>query len=415
MNSFTKTGYVLLAVVLRATFGAEHPALSVSTDFTGGSAEVMALDRETGVIHIRPALQEARGWPCWWYVRVDGATAGKHVTLRVSGNPGIFRPKGKPLAADWAQPLRAVISTDDRNWTQTDNVVMEASTKTAAYRVVAPDTRFWLAWGPPFLPSHATTVLKEMAAADPNARLFNLATSRGGRPVVGIRIGSSDAPAAVWVQARQHAWECGSSWVSLGFLKWVNGDDPLARTLRESAELFIVPVMDVDNVALGAGGKGALPHDHNRDWSDHPLYPEVAAAQRYLRDLDQAERLRLFVDLHNPSPSDQRSFFYGPRDDEAMPRPVKANYSRWLAVAALEITDPLPIQLSYRFPTYAGTEKERSRMSAAWVRNNTTAERVTSVTLESSWNTTASTQEGYLTMGEQLGRTVAYFLAPESP
>jgi hypothetical protein len=405
----------LLFSILSLAIAAEGAPLSVSTDFPGGSAEVLALDSETGTIHIRPPLQEGRGWPCWWYFRVDGASAGQPLTLKLSGNPGVFRPGGAALAANWAQPVRAAISSDDRAWSQTGDAVIDGSTKTAVYRFEAPGARFWMAWGPPFLPSHATALLEQTAAAHPDAEPFTLATTKGGRPVKGIRLGKPDAPAAVWVQARQHAWEAGSSWVGQGFLNWVTSEDPLARTLRETTEIYFVPIMDVDNVATGAGGKDAVPRDHNRDWADQPLYPEVAAAQRRLAELDQSGRLRLFLDLHNPGPGDKQSFFFGPFDYETMPGPIRAKYSRWLSLATAEITGPLPIQPQYRFATYVRTEEERGRMSSGWVRNHTGPERVASITLETSWNTPESTQSGYLEIGGQLGRTVARFLKTESP
>jgi murein tripeptide amidase MpaA len=113
----------------------------------------------------------------------------------------------------------------------------------------------------------------------------------------------------VWVQARQHAWESGSSWVARGFMEWVLGDSEKAETLRWSAEIMGVPVMDVDNTATGNGGKDALPYDHNRDWSDLPNLNETKAAQARVKDLIQAGRMDVFLDLHNPGPDDPTFFF----------------------------------------------------------------------------------------------------------
>ncbi|MCB1089662.1 MAG: hypothetical protein KDM63_21660, partial [Verrucomicrobiae bacterium] len=153
---FSRSSFGLAAATLALlTLGRSGATagLTISTDFPGGSAEVVAVDDSAGTLHIRPALREGRGWPCWWYLRVDGATAGQSITLQVSGNPGPFRPGGAALAANWAQPIRASISADDRTWTQTGDGVIDPATKTATYPVTAPAERFWLAWGPPFLPS----------------------------------------------------------------------------------------------------------------------------------------------------------------------------------------------------------------------------------------------------------------------
>ena len=118
---------------------------------------------------------------------------------------------------------------------------------------------------------------------------------------------ASEQPAkfGVWVQARQHAWEAGSSWVGRGFAEWAASDDPAAIDLRRRASIWYVPIMDVDRVAIGAGGKESTPRDHNRDWSDHPHYPAVAAAQSRILAADKAGRFDLFVDLHNPGSTER--------------------------------------------------------------------------------------------------------------
>ena len=57
--------------------------ITVATDFEGGSAKVLALDQATKTVRICPAGDPARGWPCWWYLRVDGLAKGDKLTLEV--------------------------------------------------------------------------------------------------------------------------------------------------------------------------------------------------------------------------------------------------------------------------------------------------------------------------------------------
>ena len=61
-----------------------------------------------GLIHICPAVHEGRGWPCSWYLRINGLTPGQQVTLKVSANAKPFRD-GQRLAASWSQPQRTAI------------------------------------------------------------------------------------------------------------------------------------------------------------------------------------------------------------------------------------------------------------------------------------------------------------------
>lgn len=404
----TRARHHIAALVLPLLFpGFARPGpLAVSTDFPGGSAEVRAIDEGEGRIEIAPSHHENAGWPCWWYFRVDGARPGRRLTLRVGASDKPYRGDTK-LAAGWSLPQRAVISADDVAWAHTaPGVVTNGG---ATYEITAPAGRFWVAWGPPFLPSHAEALLRSVAEESPGSERFELAKTREGRPVNGIRIGTPNAPGAVWVQARQHAWETGSSWVGSGLVEWIAGDDPAAVALREMAEIWFVPIMDVDRVTIGAGGKESVPRDHNRDWDEAPIYPEVAAAQRRLLGLAEGGRLRLFLDLHNPGPGDKRPYFYGPLDYEQMPAPQRGNYDRFLRCAVEAMRGPLAIDPKYRFATYVKTDEERRRVSGAWVRRHG-GENAVAVCLETAWNTPDSTAEGYRRVGREFAQAVARYL-----
>ena len=58
--------------------------IAVTTDFPGGSATVKSIDRKSGVIHITPKTHSERGWPCWWYLKVEGAQKGQFIILKLT-------------------------------------------------------------------------------------------------------------------------------------------------------------------------------------------------------------------------------------------------------------------------------------------------------------------------------------------
>lgn len=425
-TSFSRATLVGLIVVcpLSAPFFAVSAAaaegLRVSTDFPGGSGEVIALDAAKQELHLCPSLHEGQGWPCWWYVRLDGLRTGELVTVTLSAQPKPYRGKmpegtqaegkgadrGVVLAASWSQPDRAMLSVDQSAWTATPPC-RRLDGRFAVYTFAAPAATAWLAWGPPFVPADAEALLAKVAAQTADAERFTLATTRGGRPVPGIRVGTGAR--VVWVQARQHAWEAGSSWVGRGFLEWVASDDASATALRKAVTVTFIPIMDVDRVALGAGGKEAVPRDHNRDWSAAPIYPEVAAAQAQLADYSAVGRLAFFLDLHNPGPSDRQPFFFGPFGLDEMPTADRDAYLRWHEIAAVHINGPLPLASKYRFATYVTTQEERDRMSSGWARNHAPPGAL-AMTLETAWNNPHSTAAGYQTVGRQLAQALARFL-----
>jgi hypothetical protein len=408
MKYLVFAGLISVSFTLKAD--SDLSSIKVSTDFPGGSAVVKTVDNKTGVIQISPRVQSQRGWPCWWYCKIDGAKKGQSITLQLTANTGAYK-RGRVLSAAWSQPDRAAISIDNVVWTQTEKCAKQDGV--AVYRIEAPAESFWLAWGPPFLPSHTEDVLNAVKKTLSHATIFELAKTRGGRSVRGIRIGNvseTDSPRyGVWVQARQHAWEAGSSWVGRGFIEWLASDDQAAIDLRRIATVYYVPIMDVDNVALGAGGKDAVPRDHNRDWDDKPNYPEVAAAQKRILQLNDEQRFDVFVDLHNPGGGERRPYFFGPINLDKLSSIQQQNHARWLAISKTAISGPLELEPRYKFATYVRTKEERNRMSANWVRNHT-AKHVLSTTLETVWNTPHSTQKGYMTVGAQLGRVVSRYL-----
>jgi hypothetical protein len=385
--------------------------LRVSADFEGGSAIVESVDQDKRVVRLMPGGDPQRGWPCWWFVRVDGLEKDERMTLDLGGSDRPARNNGKdtgkPLAANWAMPVKAAVSSDREKWMKSAPGKREKGRM--LYEITGTGGPMWIAWGPPFTPSDTDALLTQMEKRLSSAKSFELAQTREKRPVRGLRVSEGEGAArrGVWVQARQHAWESGASWVARGFAEWLASDDADARWLRANAEVVIVPIMDVDNVATGNGGKEAAPRDHNRDWDDQPIHPEVAAAQQQLRAWAKEGRLDVFLELHNPGYADLRPFFFaGPED--LLPAAARANRADFLKLACRHIAEPLALEDKIRItgPEYHPLWRQ---ISTQWVTEHGNPQTFAGC-LETSWNTPQSNTEGYRTVGRQLGQTVAEYL-----
>ena len=207
---------------------------------------------------------------------MNGITPGETITLRLRGStvtvakPGA--PPQKPLASSWAMPTQAAFSIDGETWLHTEKGTRQD--EWMIYTLKPEAASVFVAWGPPYTPSTAPKFVRAMSEKSPHAKATELCRSRGDRAVPMLHIQEGERTPeqrfGVWVQARQHAWESGSSWVAQGFAEWLLSDATDAAWLRQHAEIFIVPIMDVDNTATGNGGKDAQPQDHNRDWSAQP-------------------------------------------------------------------------------------------------------------------------------------------------
>jgi len=392
---------VLVFTVLLTTTASLHaalPLLSIDFNFPAGSAVVEEVDQVARSIRISPAVHKDRGWVCWWFFKLHGIQPGETITLNVGEAP-------------WATPDRAAISLDGKTWKQTPAGTREGKRITYRFEVNAKEC--WLAWGPPFTPEDAKQLIDDATKATLHAKAFELCKSRGDRPVPAMHI-EEPSPSStkidrygVWISARQHAWESGSSWVCRGLVEWLVSDDPRAISLRQRARFDIVPIMDIDNAAIGAGGKEEKPHDHNRDWSDAPHWPAVAAAQARIAEQDKLGQFDLFVDLHNPDAGSKQPFFFiSPRDK--LGELQLRNLDHFLAAAKLEITGPLPIAKDTR-ESGPGYDQGWKQISKNWVTFNCRPQ-VVSATLETAWNTPHSTTDGYRIVGRQLGLAIERYL-----
>lgn len=371
--------------------------LSVHIDFPGGSAEVESIDQEKRSIRLMPADHPGHGWRCWWYFRLEGLAAGETFTLDIGDAP-------------WATPDRATVSNDGRkSWQHTAKG--KRKKKRIVYSYTAKkDGPHWFAWGPPFVIADANELIQNASKKGGDwATPFILTKSRNGHEVPSIRIREAKEPSiGIWIQARQHAWESGSSWVCRGFLEWLVSPD--AAALRQHAEIVVTPIMDVDNVELGAGGKNQKPWDHNRDWREEPHWPEVAAAQKGIAALHKEGRFNLFVDLHNPGAGERESYFFSTPRDRLSPKGIE-NLIAFNAAAKEFITDPIPFSGNMIESGAKYDPKNWRYISKNWVSELTHDSATVAVTLETVWNTPGSNAEGYRKTGRQLGQAIKKYVA----
>lgn len=389
-------------------------ALAVESDFEGASVRVMNVDAASQTVQFMPGGDPKRGWPCWWCFRIEGLDARKPLTLRLHASDlpmpqanGL--PSNKPLAAEWSMPERASFSTDGKSWKKTPPGARVEGVMTYTFPVEGSSVL--VAWGPPFTPATSAALVRNMAEGSAAAEEQELCKSREGRSVPMLRVCEGDRVEArrfgIWVQARQHAWESGASWVCQGFTEWLMSPEAGPTWLRQNAEIYIVPIMDIDNTATGNGGKEATPQDHNRDWTEKPNWNEVAAVQKYIREFAKEGRMDVFLDLHNPAPKDAKAFFYA-LPDELVKEPMLTNRKRLFSLTRSEVGSVFPMMDG---PKYDGPKYHPlwRQMSGTWVTMNGNPHTV-AVCLETPWNIEQSTVEGYKAVGAKLGVAVQRYL-----
>jgi Zinc carboxypeptidase len=359
--------------------------------------DVEELDPAARRIRFRPRFLPERGWSNCWAFELSGVTPGETLELDLGDGWGWERAV-EVRGRRWLR-----YRVDGGAWRRSEEGTRRDGR--TIFRVTVDGQRVRFAADEPYQHADAealVTRLGKTAKAVP----FELAKSLEGRPVRGLRFGVA-GPVA-WVVGRQHAFEVGGSWVCHGLAEWLAGDEAPARRLRRAARVVVVPLVDVDSVELGTGGKGQKPHDHNRDWSDLVRYPTVKALMNGLRADDGAGRLSLFVDVHQSGPGEERLFLVVPPDG-LLRRPAREELSRFERQLADAVVGPIELGRTPPIPAGPAYDPSWQAMSQNWAVTQL-GDHVVGLTLEVPYDVETATTEGYRTLGAQLGRALARHL-----
>lgn len=115
-----------------------------------------------------------------------------------------------------------------------------------------------------------------------------LCKSPKGRSVPFLSFG--EGAKTILLTARHHACESTGSYVLEGAL------DELLSAPMKDVRIICVPFVDYDGMMDGDQGKSRIPHDHNRDYTDAPIYPEVRA----ICALRERYGVHFGTDFHSP-------------------------------------------------------------------------------------------------------------------
>ena len=262
--------------------------------------------------------------PLWYEVAADGSVqiqlmydherrspnrAAGHIHLLLHGRTGAtvtleFRNldnvwNGQPGSV--ARELKAVaISTDGRDWQSVPTDSLPGDRVRLSIKMPGP--RLYVARVEPYRLSDLDRLLASVRTSR-LAEISPIGQTVGGRTLEIVRIGDERAPHRVFVRARAHPWEAGSSWVAHGLIERLLQDDTEAQSFRRQYAAYILPMANKDGVARGMTRFNAFGKDLNRNWdkpADPELSPENAALERWLEGMIGARRKpHLAVELHN--------------------------------------------------------------------------------------------------------------------
>jgi hypothetical protein len=222
---------------------------------------------------------------------------GAHLALEFKNLENIWN--GRPGSV--AKELKtAVVSEDGKNWRP---VPLETiATNRVRLKVVMPRDKLYLARLEPYRLSDLKLLLASIRT-NALAHFESIGETVEGRRLEIVRIGETDAPHRVFLRARAHPWESGSSWVVQGLIQRLLGADDSARQWRQAYCTYVLPMANMDGVARGHTRFNLRGRDLNRGWdkpADPDLVPENYALEEWLKKMVQAKSAPdLALELHN--------------------------------------------------------------------------------------------------------------------
>ena len=323
LNRFSISA-ILLAGMLGAAAAAgatdANPAFTVDCDFPGGNIVVEKAEGDD--VYVRQDLRDTEGNWFYWNFRVRGA-AGRTLTFHFTKGD-VFTRQGPSCSLDggrtwqWlgmpkATPAKPAAPAADPATSPAPKPAGPAPSIGPVFTFTIPagaeDVRFALS-----IPYQESNLREFLARYEGRTapRAGVLCRTRKGRQAEVLYLGSPDARPdyRVAFTCRHHACESVASYVLEGIMASALADDGLGQWFRRRVAIIAVPFMDKDGVELGDQGKNRRPHDHNRDYADDSIYPEVAAVKKLLPEWS-AGRLDVAIDLHCPSRLDDFIHFVG--------------------------------------------------------------------------------------------------------
>jgi hypothetical protein len=301
--------WIVALLLCSAAASSETLPVTFNTNFEGaslGKIEVLGANAFRCYVQGQHDERGRNRQASWFYFRVDHV-AGRELTLTLTDFVGEYNDK--PGACPMGPDIVPVFSNDGKTWRHfaDEAANWDAQKRELTLKFKPLGDSIWIAHVAPYTPRDLARLLAEVDRS-PHARVEVIGKSVRGREihlatVTDTTVADADKK-VVWLQARQHAWEAGTSYVMEGAMGFVTSDDPKAAELRRRVVFRFTPMVDVDGCAAGQVRFNANGYDVNRHWSQVDLrdkkflalMPEIWYTKKAIVN---SGRIDLMINLHN--------------------------------------------------------------------------------------------------------------------
>jgi hypothetical protein len=358
-KSLIRLLWLIVALAICSTSFAQvksTPEITFNTNFEGGSiGRIEKLTPTTFRLHVQGQHDE-RGrnrQASWFYIRMDHVQ-GRDLTLTLTDLIGEY--DDKPGAVPGGPDILPVFSEDSgQTWHHFPTGTWDDQKKEMTLNLRPAADSVLLAHIAPYTPSDLNRLLADVSRSR-NAVIEVIGKTALGHDLHLITISDPEIPdqdkRSLWLQARQHAWEAGTSYIAEGALRFLISEDPAAKEIRRTTIFRCIPLVDVDGALTGKVRFNANGYDVNRHWDQvdlrHPeflrLMPEIWYTKKAIVNVAAARAghgIDLLVNLHN---TETNEYMETHAQDEKSQSRIRRLFDLLVANTAFSPSTPLAIK-----------------------------------------------------------------------
>jgi hypothetical protein len=315
---------------------AERPAIRFNKNFEAGAlGKIEALGAGEYRCYVEGQYDEhGHNRQANWYYFQMLDVKERPITLTLTDFVGEYN--GQPGACPMSPETIPVFSYDNQVWRHFPSMAWDDQKKEATLRFTPEQDVIWIAHVPPYPYSRVLRLLDDVSSAA-CARVEVVGKTAQGRDLHVVTVSTPEIADAdkktVWLIARQHAWETGTSHVLEGALRFITSESAVARRWRDKVIFKFVPTMDPDGCATGHVRFNSNGYDLNRHWDEVDLrtkdvlqrMPEIWYVKKALfAYLDSGGKIDLLLNMHN---DEMPEYIESPVTDDAGERAFRQLFS----------------------------------------------------------------------------------------
>jgi hypothetical protein len=277
--------------------------VQIHNDYPGGNIKLVDISNNT--IRLEQELRDTTIWWFYWSFCAQNLKPGEYVFEFTNG--------------DVVGPWGPAISHDRITWDWSYSAISRSAFKHTFTDAQKP---VYFSFS---LPYQLADFDRRISRFAEKIQRRTLVKSEQNRPVPLLLFGSGAGN--IFFTARSHACESVAGYVLEGIISYLLTQSD--KKLFDDYSFHVIPFIDIDGVENGDQGKCRHPHDHNRDYTDKPVFKSTAALMDYAR----LHNPDIFIDFHCPGPGFSR--YQSGSDRDNYPHFVKGQPSLLKQVEAL--------------------------------------------------------------------------------